>query len=364
MLLCAHHASSCRQQLPRTSLCFTLLLLIWPIWCCAVPGIPAPLQYILEQTNVNLSALTFAEFGSFYLTEEAIGLKDYAIAVVKGESAQNGTVVVPASVWYNAAAGSTLIVGVSAVFLLDNSSLVDNGVPRLGVDIPLSTAQALSNLPGMLIGGGYQAAGMPGPRLNPRRGLVQTQSSTNPGILARLLGGGTARRSLLQLNASSVEDFWQSWYELLPAQLQSDVVAWLVTNNVTVTALQAPANAGTATVVQVFDFEVGVRGLTVENQESQAIRAVRTNRVGTDGSYAAGYIFQPSFTGFISTTLQSAAAIGFALASLNVSAIAAALGSYFGQQLQLLPSTITVEFDVLLRAQSSFNGGDIAAVLR
>jgi len=276
---------------------------------------------------------------------------------VQAKSDANGTVVVPQSTYWDAAAGSILVVGVSAVFLADNSSLVDKGIPRLGIDIPLSTVEAQVNLPGKLIGGGYAASGPGGPRLNPRRGLVER--------LQQRRQEGVVRRRLAAQESASVDDFWSAWLGMLPAQIQNDVVQWLVTNaNLTIVQPQSPLNPVTSSLVQLFDIELSVRGLLVENENAASIRLGSTVRGGSDGSLTEGFIFQPVVTGFISQTLQQAAAFGAAALRAGSGAVKRVLQPYLQTQLQPLPDSITLACDVLFRVQVSANGGDVASVQR
>ena len=276
---------------------------------------------------------------------------------MQAKSDANGTVVVPQSTYWDAAAGSILVVGVSAVFLADNSSLVDKGIPRLGIDIPLSTVEAQVNLPGKLIGGGYAASGPGGPRLNPRRGLVER--------LQQRRQEGVVRRRLAAQESASVDDFWSAWLGMLPAQIQNDVVQWLVTNaNLTIVQPQSPLNPVTSSLVQLFDIELSVRGLLVENENAASIRLGSTVRGGSDGSLTEGFIFQPVVTGFISQTLQQAAAFGAAALRAGSGAVKRVLQPYLQTQLQPLPDSITLACDVLFRVQVSANGGDVASVQR
>lgn len=291
---------------------------------------------------------------------------------MQAKSDANGIVVVPQSTYWDAAAGSVLVVGISAVFLADNSSLVD--IPRLGIDIPLSTVAAQSNLPGTLIGGGYMASGPGGPRLNPRRGLVERlrESTEEHGGAREEHGGGarrrstesTVRRRLVAQDTASL-DFWSAWLGMLPAPIQNDVVQWLVTNaNLTIVPPQSPLNAVTSSLTQLFDIELSVRGLLVENENAASIRLGSTVREGSDGSLTEGFIFQPVVTGFLSQTLQQAAAFGAAALRAGSGAVKRVLQPYLQTQLQPLPDSITLACDVLFRVQVSANGGDIASVQR
>ena len=353
--------------------CFTLLLLL----LLALPfsssdPTPPPLSTILSRVGLplpNQQALVFAGFEAYYMREELIALKDYAVSVnqAKRSDGQDGLVVVPGSTWYDGAAGSALIMGVSATFLIDNASLVTDTIVRLGIDIPLSTAEGQPNLPGSRIGGGFWASTVEGPRLNPRRGLIEKNSAKKEGTAAppplrgRKLSDASASSDSLPVDAA----FLQSWFDLLPAKMQVDAAAWLLSldgGNLTVTSPQNPLTIASVFLTELFDIELSIRTLAIENQNAASLRLASAMRLGSDGSLAVGVIVDPVYTSFVAATIQQLANIGSAALKLDPASFLRTLVGEVKPQVQPLPLSLTLGFEVLLRAQASLNAGDIASV--
>lgn len=352
------------------SLTLLLLLCFRPVRVCTESAaVPGPLATILSSVGLppeNAQALIFAAFEAFYLREELIALRDYGISVNQAKRSDNssdGLVIVPGSSWNDAAAGSVLIMGVSATMLIDNASLVTDTLVRLGIDIPLSTAQGQSNIPGSIIGGGYWASGVPGVRLNPRRGLIEKPSRRGKGAAVPRGRKLTAAAAAAASPADAA--FLQSWFEMLPVRMQDDAAAWLLSlgdGNLTITSPQHPLNIATIFITGLFDIEVSLRILAIENQNAFANRLASALRLGSDGSADVGLIVQPAYTSFLTTTIQQLAGLGAAALALDRAAFWRALAGEVKEQTQPLPLTFTVGFEVLLRAQLSENAGDIASV--
>lgn len=137
------------------------------------PPTPPPLlvqalQDVLLPRSLS-EGLSFSRLENLVLTEEAIQISDQSYSFVTSQAVgtdSNAITVAPVDLFDDAAAGFVLIIGVSSLFYVVNASLLEQGLPLLGINIPITSAQALVNLPGYFIGGGYTQSGS-----GPRRGL-------------------------------------------------------------------------------------------------------------------------------------------------------------------------------------------------
>ena len=351
--------------------------------------LPPALQRIVETIMPPAVAqmLIFEKLQTFFVREELIAISNQAVAVVESFETENRTVtLVPGTAWVDGAVGGMLVIGVSAVFVVDNSSLVD-GIVQLGVDVPISTIQGQNNIPGRWIGGGYVSVGPGGPRVDPRRGLREMEPDEAPRWRRRKAAQApmelqpSRRRLTAQETAElGAQHFWSDLVELLPAWLLRDNVSdWLLSHanaNFTIASPQKPLNAFTTFFVPLLDIEFSVRLLALSNQNAASARIGPTLRFGGDGTVTEGFLVAPFFSTFLTQTYQQAAE----LASSGLSTIAnwiggnggaakqaaldsaQLLGDYFGTQLGPLPTALTLEFELIIRSQLSINDGDIASV--
>ena len=308
----------------------------------------------------SAEALIYIKAQSAFVREESVALADQTASLLEAYDELNNTVVaVPGSYWEDAAAGKVIIIGVSATFQVGNATLVVGGIPAVGRDIPVSTIMGMPNIPGNFIAGGRRVNG---PR---RRLLEETQT-------------GYPRRRLLSSDDASLavkEGFVTDLLTMLPPRMRRNVIALLSGGrNFTLAAPQLPPNVLTANIVSFFDIEFSVRPLVVSNERAMSTRIGPTNRFGSDGTISPGFIFAPTITSFITTTVQEYAAA--AAAALRYGAALLRGGSAGGQgrvvdslqdflQVQFgpLPIALTLEFDVLFRVQLTVNDADIAAVV-
>ena len=93
------------------------------------------------------SALAFSKLQSALVTVEAIALVDTAASLVESFSTDTRTLtVVPGSLFVDAAAGKVVIVSLTALFDVQNATLLGGATPRIGVDIPLAVAAGKNNM--------------------------------------------------------------------------------------------------------------------------------------------------------------------------------------------------------------------------
>ncbi len=365
----------------------------------AAPDALQRLMRSLMPPNV-VHALAFEKYQSFYVREEAIALSNQAIALAEVLDEENFTAtVVPGTAWTDAAAGDVIIIGVSALFNIENASLVDGGVVSLGNDIPISSIQGQSNIPGRWIGGGYAATGY-GLRVNPRRGLRdpapdarawrpwRRRSSPAGAVAPQQLvlvdlppPSRATRRKLTPTEAAALatDGFFADLIGILPPAMQTNVTDFLASHvNFTLAAPQLPLSLLTSYAVALLDIQFTVRLLAISNTRSASARIGPTLRIGSDGTLAEGFLVVPVLSAFLAQTAQQQAAmIGdtLALAARAVAGDPAAvatqgaantaelLAEYFGTVLGPLPLTATLAFEVILRSQLSVNDADIAGVV-
>jgi hypothetical protein len=153
--------------------------------------------------------------------------------------------------------------------------------PLLGIDIPITSAQALVNLPGYFTGGGYSQQD------SPRRGLGEEPSCGLPSH-AQSRDAPPLRRQLLSKEAAAAmsPSFWASMLELLPAAARARLeqaitermLPILAQRNMTVLAPIAPLNLFlTSRFVSLLDIEVSLRTLQISNQRALSSRASSAN---------------------------------------------------------------------------------------
>jgi len=320
--------------------------------------------------------LIFMKAQAAFVREEAIALSDQIAAYIEAYDEMNDTVIsVPGSYWVDTAVGKVIIIGISATFQVSNASLVD--VPTVGVVIPSSTVLAQPNIPGRFIGGGYTSFGGT-TVMQPRRGLIESRDNA---LRKAKTERPTARRHVLSVDearAAANDGFVTDLVTMLPPLLQRKVLSLLAApHNFTLTSPQLSPNLLSSAFISYFDVEFSVRPLLVSNQRAANTRFAQTNRFGSDGTMATGMLIAPTLTSFVTTTLQQAAAaasaafgFGAALVQRKTPAVAAnvqgkvdTLQDFLNIQFGPLPASLTLEFDVLFRAQLSVNDGDIASVI-
>ena len=325
-------------------------------------GTPPALRRIIDTLLPagSAEALIYIKAQSAFVREESVALSDQTASLLEAYDELNNTVVaVPGSYWEDAAAGKVIIIGVSATFQVGNAALVVGGIPAVGRDIPVSTIMGMPNIPGNFIAGGRRVNG-------PRRRLQEETQTSYP------------RRRLLSSDDASLavkEGFVTDLLTMLPPPMRRNVVTLLSGGrNFTLAAPQLPPNVLTANIVSFFDIEFSVRPLVVSNERAISTRIGPTNRFGSDGTISNGFILAPTITSFFTPTVQEYAAD--AAAALRYGAALLRGGSAGGQggvidslqnflQVEFgpLPIALTLEFDVLFRAQLTVNDADIAAVV-
>lgn len=330
--------------------------------CSSTPGgrgTPPALRRIIDTLLPAgaAEALIYIKAQSAFVREESIALADQTASLLEAYDEVNNTVVaVPGSYWDDAAAGKVIIVGVSATFQVGTASLVVGGIPAIGRDIPVSTIMGMPNIPGNFISGGRRVNN------GPRRRLQEQEHYS--------------RRRLLSSDDASLADkeaFVADLLSMLPPPMRRNVMALLSgARNFTLASPQLPPNVFTTDVVGFFDIEFSVRPLVVSNERSMSTRIGPTNRFGTDGTIAHGFIFAPTLTTFLTTTVQEYAAAAAAALRYGAALLRGgsrhhggvdALSHFLQLQFGPLPIALTLEFDVLFRTQLTANGADIAAVV-
>jgi hypothetical protein len=335
--------------------------------CCSAAssgtGTPPALRRIIDTLLPAgaAEALVYIKAQSAFVREESVALADQTASLLEAYDELNSTVVaVPGSYWEDAAAGKVIIIGVSATFQVGNAALVVGGIPAVGRDIPVSTIMGMPNIPGNFIAGGRRVNG-------PRRRLDERPRYP--------------RRRLLSSDDASLavkEGFVTDLLTMLPSPMRRNVIGLLSgARNFTLAAPQLPPNILTANMVSFFDIEFSVRPLVLSNERSISTRIGPTNRFGSDGTISNGFIVAPTITSFFTTTVQeyaaaAAAALSYGAALLRggsaggqgaAPGVLNSLQNYLQVQFGPLPIALTLEFDVLFRAQLTVNDADIAAVV-